>query len=68
MEKGKKINLTDEVSVNLPVKDLNSTCTLRSFSADEKKQKRRRGRMLKNRGYAKTCVKKCVRQKGDLEV
>ena len=31
MEKGKEVNLTDEVLVSLPVKDLNST--LRSFSA-----------------------------------
>ena len=66
MEKGKEINLTDEVLVNLPVKDSNST--LNSFSADEKNQIRRRCRMLKNRGHAKTCVKKRVRQRGDLEM
>ena len=65
MEKGKEINLTDEVLLSLPVKDLNST--LRSFSADEKCQIKRRRRMLKNRGYAKTCFKKRVQQKVDLE-
>ena len=61
-----EINLTDEVLVKLPVKDLHNI--LRSFSADEKYKIRRRRMMLKNRGYAKTCAKKRARQKEDLEV
>ena len=62
VEKGKEINLTDEVLVKLPVKDSNST--LRSFSADKKNQIRRRRRMLKKRGYAKTCVKNVYDKEG----
>ena len=66
MEKGKEIKLTDKVLVKLPVKDLHNI--LCSFSAYKKYQIRRRRIMLKNRGYAKTCVKKHARQKEDLAI
>lgn len=61
----KDINLTDEVLVNLPVKDLNTV--LRGFSDDEISQIKQRRRTLKNRGYAQNSRTKRVRQKEDLE-
>lgn len=60
------INLTDEVLVSLPVKDLNSV--LRGFSDDEVYRIKQRRRTLKNRGYAQNSRTKRVRQKEDLEV
>ena len=62
----KEINLTDEVLVSLPVKDLNSV--LRGFSDDEIFRIKQRRRTLKNRGYAQNSRTKRVRQKEDLEV
>lgn len=63
---GEDINLTDEVLVSLPVKDLNSV--LRGFSDDEIYRIKQRRRTLKNRGYAQNSRTKRVRQKEDLEV
>lgn len=63
---GKDINLTDEVLVNLPVKDLNTV--LRGYSDDEIYRIKQRRRTLKNRGYAQNSRTKRVRQKEDLEV
>ena len=63
---GKNINLTDEVLVRMPVKELNSV--LRGFSDDEIHRIKQRRRTLKNRGYNKDCRKRRVRQKEDLEV
>lgn len=62
----KDINLTDEVLVTLPVKDLNTV--LRGFSDDEIYRIKQRRRTLKNRGYAQNSRTKRVRQKEDLEV
>ena len=61
----KDVNLSDEVLVNLPVKDLNSF--LRGFSDDEIYRIKQRRRTLKNRGYAQNSRTKRVRQKEDLE-
>jgi len=61
-----EVNLTDEVLVNLPVKDLNSV--LRGFSDDEIYRIKQRRRTLKNRGYAQNSRTKRVQQKTDLEV
>ena len=55
-----EINLTDEVLLSLPVKDLNSV--LRGFSAEKKDETKQRKKTLKNRGYAKQCREKRVRQ------
>lgn len=66
-EGGKKeINLTDELLVTLPVKDLNTI--LRGFTDDEIYRIKQRRRTLKNRGYAQNSRTKRVRQKEDLEV
>lgn len=46
-----EINLTDEVLLSLPVKDLNSV--LRGFSTEKKDETKQRKKTLKNRGYAK---------------
>lgn len=63
---GEDINLTDEVLVSLPVKDLNNV--LRGYSDDEIYRIKQRRRTLKNRGYAQNSRTKRVRQKEDLEV
>jgi len=60
------VNLSDDVLVSLPVKDLNSV--LRGFSDEKIYQIKQRRRTLKNRGYAQNSRTKRVRQKEDLEV
>ena len=62
----KEMNLTDEVLVSLPVKDLNTV--LRGYTDDESYKIKQRRRTLKNRGYAQNSRTKRVRQKEDLEV
>ena len=62
----KEMNLSDDVLVSLPVKDLNTV--LRGYSDDEIYKIKQRRRTLKNRGYAQNSRTKRVRQKEDLEV
>jgi chromosome segregation ATPase len=61
----KRVELSDEVLANLPVKELNNI--LRGLPEDDVFKLKQRRRTLKNRGYAQNSRTKRVRQREDLE-
>ena len=64
---GVMADMTDEALVRMSVKRLNKVLRMGGLSADETKRLKKRRRILKNRGYAKTSRTKRVQQKEDLE-